>query len=141
MVLSGGHTIGFSHCKEFITRIYSYNMTFYTDPTMATDLAIRLRVHCPKTSFNPTVVAANDATTPTTFDNAYYKNLKIGQGLLATDQELYGDMRTRGYIEMMAKDQQKFFDAFVASMVKLGSIGVNSGKNGEVRRDCSAFHG
>ncbi|XP_073103006.1 peroxidase 51-like [Elaeis guineensis] len=141
VALSGGHTIGFSHCKEFMARLYSYNKTFDTNPTMAHDMAIHPRVPCPQAGFDPTIVAANDATTPTIFDNAYYQNLKKGQGLLATDQGLYGDMRTRGYIEMMAKDQQIFFDAFAASMVKLGSIGVNSGKDGEVRLDCSALHG
>ncbi|KAG1361209.1 putative Peroxidase 51 [Cocos nucifera] len=102
-----------------MARLYSYNKTFATDPTLAHDMAVRLRVPCPEAGFEPTIAAANDATTPTIFDDAYHQNLKKGQGLLPTDQGLYGDTRTRGYIEMTAKDQRIFFDAFVASMVKL----------------------
>ncbi|KAG6768320.1 hypothetical protein POTOM_027228 [Populus tomentosa] len=95
VALSGGHTIGFSHCKEFMPRIYGYNSTFDIDPTMNQEYARTLRSPCPKKHLDPTVVALNDVTTPFIFDNAYYHNLKKGLGLLASDQMLVLDPLTR----------------------------------------------
>ncbi|XP_010249421.1 PREDICTED: peroxidase 41-like [Nelumbo nucifera] len=140
VALSGGHTIGFAHCKEFMPRIYAYNKTFDIDPTMDQSYAESLRSPCPEKNFDPTVVAFNDVTTPYTFDNAYYQNLQKGLGLLATDQKLYADPQTRSYVSLMAKDQQGFFDHFVSAMIKLGNIGVKTGNDGEIRRDCGFFN-
>lgn len=141
VALSGGHTIGFSHCKEFMPRIYDYNKTFDVDPTMDQHFAQSLRGPCPKKKFDPTVVALNDVTTPFIFDNAYYQNLQKGLGLLATDQMLILDPMTGGYVKKMAENQNVFFDYFVSAMIKLGSIGVKTGKDGEIRRDCGSFNG
>ncbi|XP_043717858.1 peroxidase 41-like [Telopea speciosissima] len=139
--LSGGHTIGFSHCKEFMSRIYAFNKTYGIDPTMDQNYAKSLQSPCPKSNPDPTVVAFNDVTTPIVFDNVYYQNLQKGLGLLATDQKLFIDPMTRSYVNLMAKDQQVFFNYFVASMIKLGRIGVKTGSDGEVRRDCGFFNG
>ncbi|KAJ6990707.1 hypothetical protein NC653_019079 [Populus alba x Populus x berolinensis] len=129
VALSGGHTIGFSHCKEFMPRIYGYNSTFDIDPTMNQEYARTLRSPCPKKHLDPTVVALNDVTTPFIFDNAYYHNLKKGLGLLASDQMLLLDPLTRGYVDMMAADQQLFFNFFVESMIKLGQVRVKTGSD------------
>lgn len=140
VALSGGHTIGFSHCKEFMPRIYGYNSTFDIDPTMNQEYARTLRSPCPQKHLDPTVVALNDVTTPFIFDNAYYHNLKKGLGLLASDQMLVLDPLTRGYVDMMAADQQLFFNYFVESMIKLGQVGVKTGSDGEIRRRCDSFN-
>jgi peroxidase len=140
VALSGGHTIGFSHCKEFMPRIYGYNSTFDIDPTMNQEYARTLRSPCPQRHLDPTVVALNDVTTPFIFDNAYYHNLKKGLGLLASDQMLVLDPLTRGYVDMMAADQQLFFNYFVESMIKLGQVGVKTGSDGEIRRRCDSFN-
>ncbi|OVA10712.1 Plant peroxidase [Macleaya cordata] len=142
VALSGAHTIGFSHCKEFMNRIYSYNKTFDIDPSMNKDYAQTLRTPCPKNDHNldPTVVAFNDVSTPAIFDNAYYQNLQKGLGLLETDQKLFTDPITRGYVDSMANDQHIFFSYFVAAMIMLGGVGVKTGSDGEVRRDCGFFN-
>ncbi|KAG9441976.1 hypothetical protein H6P81_017830 [Aristolochia fimbriata] len=143
VALSGGHTIGFSHCKEFMSRIYAYNKTFDIDPTMDGDFARSLRRPCPDKGrrLDPSVVAFNDVTTPVGFDNAYFRNLQKGLGLLATDQSLYAHHRTRGLVDAMAKEQSLFFGYFVAGMVKLGNLGVKTGGgSGEIRRDCGFFN-
>lgn len=57
-----------------MARLHHYNKTFNTDPVL-------LRVPCPQTGFRRTVVAANNTTTPATFDNADYQNLEKGPGL------------------------------------------------------------
>lgn len=140
VTLSGAHTIGFSHCNEFMYRIYNYSKTSDIDPTMNPSFARSLRGICPQYGFDPTVVAFNDVSTPTTFDNAYYQDAIRGLGLLATDQILYVDPRTRGYVNAFAKSRQSFFNNFAASMIKLGNVGVKTGKQGEIRRDCASFN-
>ncbi|PON91239.1 Peroxidase [Trema orientale] len=140
VALSGAHTIGFSHCKEFMPRIYGYSKTFDIDPTMDQGFAQSLRGPCPKKNPNPTVVALNDLTTPFAFDNAYYDNLQKGLGLLATDQMLALDPSTKTYVKIMAKDQQVFFDYFMAAMIKLGQVEVKTGIEGEIRHDCGSFN-
>ncbi|KAI3913554.1 hypothetical protein MKX01_022135 [Papaver californicum] len=109
VALSGAHTIGLSHCKEYMSRIYSYNKTFDIDPSMNKDYAQTLRRPCPNNhNLDPNV----------------------------TDQKLFTDSFTRRYVLSMAKDEQFFFSNFVAAMIKLASIGVKVGTDGEVRRDC-----
>ncbi|GFP97562.1 peroxidase 19 [Phtheirospermum japonicum] len=34
VVLSGAHTIGFAHCKQFVSRLYNYNGTRQPDPSI-----------------------------------------------------------------------------------------------------------
>ncbi|EOX99066.1 Peroxidase superfamily protein, putative isoform 2 [Theobroma cacao] len=141
VALSGGHTIGFSHCMEFMPGIYSYNKTFDIDPTMNQDYALSLRGPCPRKNLDPTVVALNDVTTAFIFDNAYGGNLQKGLGLLSTDQMLGVDSLTRPYVNIMARDQQIFFNYFVKAMIKMSNIGVKTGSNGEIRSDCGSFNG
>lgn len=141
VALSGGHTIGFTHCREFMLRIYSYNKTFDIDPTMNQDYALSLRGPCPRKNLDPTIVALNDVTTPFIFDNAYYRNLQKGLGLLTTDQMLGVDPLTRSYVNMMAKDQQIFFNYFLLAMIKMSKIGVKTGSDGEIRSHCGSFNG
>ncbi|XVF67034.1 hypothetical protein PTKIN_Ptkin10aG0088600 [Pterospermum kingtungense] len=141
VALSGGHTIGFSHCRVFMPRIYSYNKTFDIDPTMNQDYALSLRGPCPRKNLDPTVVALNDVTTPFIFDHAYYRNLHKGLGLLTTDQKLGVDPLIRSYVNMMAKEQQVFFNYFVLAMIKMSKIGVKTGSDGEIRSQCGSFNG
>ncbi|KAK6282152.1 hypothetical protein POUND7_015977 [Theobroma cacao] len=141
VALSGGHTIGFSHCMEFMPGIYSYNKTFDIDPTMNQDYALSLRGPCPRKNLDPTVVALNDVTTAFIFDYAYGGNLQKGLGLLSTDQMLGVDSLTRPYVNIMARDQQIFFNYFVKAMIKMSNIGVKTGSNGEIRSDCGSFNG
>lgn len=140
ITLSGAHTVGFTHCKEFLHRIYSYNMTTHIDPTMNFQYAMALRRACPRVNLDPTIVVFNDVNSPRQFDNGFYRNLPQGLGLLGSDQILYTDPRSRVLAQRYASDQATFFNAFVAAMDKLGSVGVKTGTQGEVRRRCDAFN-
>ena len=74
---------------------------------------------------------------PVGFDNAFYRNLQVGKGLLGSDQVLYSDMRSRSTVDYYASNQGAFFGDFVAEMTKLGRIGVKTpATGGERRRDC-----
>ncbi|XP_062178512.1 peroxidase 16-like [Phragmites australis] len=125
IALSGGHTLGAADCPFFQYRIG-------TDTTMDSSLAAQLRGTC---SSNPNGFAFLDGS-PVSFDNAFYRNLQGGRGLLGSDQVLYSDTRSRGTVDYYASNQGAFFGDFKAAMTKLGRVGVKTAATGEIRRDC-----
>ncbi|KAM1245395.1 hypothetical protein ACFX13_037457 [Malus domestica] len=138
VVLSGAHTFGFAHCRNFVSRLYDYRGSKQPDPAIDQRLLRALRMSCPHFGGNADVVAPFDVTTPFVFDHAYYGNLEAKLGLLASDQALSSDPRTKPIVQALAQDKQKFFQAFAVAMEKMGSIGVKRGrKHGEKRKDCS----
>ncbi|KAB2075637.1 hypothetical protein ES319_A07G236400v1 [Gossypium barbadense] len=135
VALSGAHTIGFSHCKEFSSNIS--NDTHY-NPRFAQ----ALKQACSGFPNNPTLSVFNDIMTPNKFDNLYYQNLPKGLGLLESDHGLYGDPRTKPFVELYARDQNKFFQDFAKAMQKLSVYGIKTGRRGEIRhRMCKSFQG
>ncbi|CAL0321226.1 unnamed protein product [Lupinus luteus] len=122
VALNGAHTIGFTHCKQFSDRIYPK-----VDFTMHPKLAAGLRRVCQNYTVDTSMVAFNDMSTPHTFDNAYYKNILKGLGLLTSDYLLSVDPRTRPIVEEYAKDQQAFFVDFAKAMEKVSVLGVKTG--------------
>ncbi|XP_050224615.1 peroxidase 19 isoform X1 [Mercurialis annua] len=138
VVLSGAHTIGFAHCSQFLTRLYNFHGTKKPDPDIDPRLLKALKMSCPPFGGNLDIVAPFDVTTPFLFDHAYYGNLEAKLGLLATDQALFLDPRTKPLVQQLSKDKQKFYQAFAQAMDKMGSIGVKRGRrHGEKRKDCS----
>ncbi|QHO47271.1 hypothetical protein HN51_016664 [Arachis hypogaea] len=140
IALSGAHTVGFSHCNQFSNRLYSFQSSSHVDPTLDPNYAQQLKSDCPQQSVNPSVVIALDPQTSFTFDNLYYKNLVSGQGLLESDQTLFTDPKSQATVVEFANNQNEFFVAFVAAMRKLGRVGVKTGNDGEIRRDCTTFN-
>ncbi|GAV74816.1 peroxidase domain-containing protein [Cephalotus follicularis] len=133
VALSGAHTIGFSHCKEFsfgIRNDTEYNPRF----------AQALQNACSGYPKDPTLSVFNDIMTPNKFDNLYYQNLPKGLGLLQTDHALYNDVRTRPFVELYGKDQSKFFQDFARAMEKLSVYGIKTGRRGEIRHRCDEFN-
>ncbi|CAE6190663.1 unnamed protein product [Arabidopsis arenosa] len=135
VALSGGHTIGFSHCKEFSNRIFPK-----VDPELNPKFAGVLKDLCKNFETNKTMAAFLDPVTPGKFDNMYFKNLKRGLGLLASDHILFKDSSTRPFVELYANNQTAFFEDFARAMEKLGTVGVKGEKDGEVRRRCDHFN-
>ncbi|KAL5742349.1 hypothetical protein ACOSP7_029081 [Xanthoceras sorbifolium] len=133
VALSGAHTIGFSHCKEFSSNIY--NNTHY-NPRFAQGL----QRACADSQRNPTLSVFNDIMTPNKFDNLYYQNLPKGLGLLESDHGLNIDGSTKSYVEMYARDQNLFFRDFARAMEKLGVYGIKTGRRGEIRHRCDAIN-
>ncbi|GAB4854809.1 Peroxidase 63 [Ancistrocladus abbreviatus] len=140
VALSGAHTIGFSHCKEFSHGIYNYSRSQPFDPSYNPRLAQALQNACAGYQSNPTLSVFNDVMTPNKFDNMYFQNLPKGLGVLDSDHGLANDPRTRPFVEMYGRDQNAFFKAFAAAMQKLSVLGVKVGKDGEIRRRCDAFN-
>ncbi|CAI9111589.1 OLC1v1011847C1 [Oldenlandia corymbosa var. corymbosa] len=136
VALSGAHTVGFSHCSRFSGRLYSNP----TDPSLDPDYAQQLKQECPPNPESDQVVVKLDPTTPDAFDNAYYRNLVAGKGLLTSDQELFSEPSTQDTVTGFANGGSEFFAAFGSAMRSLGRTGVKTGNQGEVRRDCTAFN-
>ncbi|KAJ7956281.1 Peroxidase [Quillaja saponaria] len=140
VALTGAHTIGFSHCKEFSNRIFNYSSTSQADPAMHPTLADGLRRLCANYTTDPAMSAFNDVMSPGQFDNNYYRNILKGLGLLASDHLLGVDPRTRPFVELYARDQNAFYKDFAHAMEKLGRFGIKTGHKGEVRRRCDTFN-
>lgn len=136
IALSGAHTLGFSHCSRFADRIYKFNSGNRIDPTLNLQYAMQLRQMCP-VNVDPRIAINMDLTTPQKFDNAYYQNLRNGKGLFTSDQILFTDSRSKGTVNQFASNNAAFQQAFVTAITKLGRVGVLTGNQGEIRRDCS----
>ncbi|KAG6507175.1 hypothetical protein ZIOFF_032516 [Zingiber officinale] len=140
VALSGAHTVGFSHCAPVFSRIYDYkNKSGAVDPSMNPAFVRDLQRVCPR-NVDPAIAINMDTFTPNNFDNQYYKSLIAGRGLFASDQDLYSSTLTRPMVELFAANQTAFFHAFSVAMVRLGRIGVKTGTEGEIKRDCTTFN-
>ncbi|KAK7395915.1 hypothetical protein VNO78_16520 [Psophocarpus tetragonolobus] len=139
IALSGAHTVGFSHCDQFANRIYSFTPSNPVDPTLDPTYAQELMAGCPRNP-DPTVVLALDPQSPASFDNVYYQNLVSGKGLLTSDQVLFEDATSQSTVVRFANNAADFNEAFVAAIRKLGRVGIKTGNEGEIRRDCTAFN-
>ncbi|XP_031474854.1 peroxidase 73-like [Nymphaea colorata] len=139
VALSGAHTLGFSHCSKFSSRLYNFSSSRTMDPTLNPAYAQQLMSQCPQT-VDPTIAVQLDPVTSLTFDNVYYKNLVDGKGLLTSDQTLFSSRRSRQMVRDFAANQTKFFVAFASAMVKLGRLQAKTGSQGEIRSNCAAFN-
>ncbi|XP_011101165.1 peroxidase 66 [Sesamum indicum] len=133
VTLSGGHTLGFSHCSSFEARLRNFSSAHDTDPTLDPKFATDLKGKCPKPNTDRNAGQFLDSTA-SVFDNDYYKRIVGGRGVFVSDQSLLGDYRTRWIVEAFARDQGLFFREFAGAMVRLGNVGVV--ESGEVRVNC-----
>ncbi|XP_044465663.1 peroxidase 51-like [Mangifera indica] len=139
IALSGAHTVGFSHCNRFSNRLYSFSASSPVDPSLDPNYAQQLMAACPR-NVDPTIAINMDPVTPRTFDNQYYKNLVAGKGLFTSDEVLFTDHNSQPTVNDFAKSPGDFNGAFVTAMVKLGRVGVKTGNQGQIRRDCTTFN-
>ncbi|CAA6660236.1 unnamed protein product [Spirodela intermedia] len=132
VALSGGHTLGVARCSSFKNRLSNFDSVNRVDPSLDQSFAKTLVKAC----------AAGDSSevsfdsTRTFFDNAYFRALPVGGGLLSSDQTLFSSPETRGLVDAYAMNQARFFLDFSQAMVKMGLLNVKVGAGGEVRRDC-----
>ena len=138
--LSGGHSIGRAQCALVASRLYNFNGTGLPDPTLSASYLEVLRALCgpPATAPTSTVLANLDVSTPDLFDNKYYLNLKVSNGLLGSDQVLLSTpgAGTIGLVNAFAGNQRAFFAAFARSMIKMGDISPLLAPNGQIRKNC-----
>lgn len=138
MIDAAAHTVGLAHCSKFRYRLYGSRPGEPADPTLNKKYAAFLMSRCPDGGRDDLVLM--DQATPALFDNQYYKNLQDGGGLLGSDELLYTDNRTRPMVDSWAASTDAFSQAFVDAIVKLGRVGVKSGKQGNIRKQCDVFN-
>ncbi|KAF6139385.1 hypothetical protein GIB67_026227 [Kingdonia uniflora] len=128
VVLSGSHTIGQARCTTFRARLYN-------ETTIDTAYATSLKTSCPSTGSDNSV-SPLDATSPITFDNAYYKNLAIKKGLLHSDQQIFSGGSTSTLVNSYSTNSAVFFSDFGKAMVKMGNLSPLTGTSGQIRTNC-----
>lgn len=128
VVLSGSHTIGQARCTSFRNRLYN-------ETNINASFATSLKSNCPQ-SGSDNNLSPLDTTSPTTFDNSYYKNLRIQKGLLHSDQQLFSEGSTDSIVNTYSSNPGTFFTEFANAMVKMGNLSPLTGTNGEIRKNC-----
>ncbi|KAI3911322.1 hypothetical protein MKW98_010209 [Papaver atlanticum] len=127
VVLSGGHTIGFSQCSSFKNRIYSESNI---DPLFARNR----KLTCPP-SGGDTKLAPFDPTAAK-FDTLYFKNLVRRRGLLHSDQVLFNGSSTDALVRRYSTNAAAFAADFGKSMIKMGRNKPLEGNSGQIRVNC-----
>jgi len=135
---AAAHSVGLAHCSKFANRLYSFQPGQPTDPTLNPKYARFLESKCP--NGGPDNLVLMDQTSPAQFDNQYYRNLQDGGGLLGSDELLYTDNRTRAMVDSLANSTDAFYKAFADAIVRLGRVGVKSGRRGNIRKQCDVFN-
>ncbi|XP_065875821.1 peroxidase 27-like [Euphorbia lathyris] len=137
-VLSGGHTIGIGHCFIIQNRLYNFTGKGDTDPSLDPFYAAQLKKKC-KPGNNMKTVVEMDPGSSKTFDKSYYNVVSKRRGLFQSDAALLNDVDTKSYVLSQSYSNNGFTFAhdFAQSMVKMGHIGVLTGKKGEIRKKCS----
>ncbi|KAK4398016.1 Peroxidase 27, partial [Sesamum angolense] len=140
VVLSGGHTIGVSHCSSFTTRLYNFTGRNDTDPSMDPNYIAALKRRC--SPADTTTIVQMDPGSFKNFDTDYYTLIRKRRGLLQTDAALLNNNVTSAYVQLHSSSSgtSSFFKDFADSMVKMGQIGVLTGSAGHIRRICSAIN-
>ncbi|OIT01729.1 PREDICTED: peroxidase 27-like [Nicotiana attenuata] len=136
VVLSGGHTIGMSHCFSFSSRMYNFTGKGDMDPNMDQNYIGRLKIKCKPGDV--TTIVEMDPGSFKSFDTDYYTMVSKGRGLFASDAALLTDSQTKAYVlSQLNPYASTFFNDFGESMIKMGKIGVLTGKAGEIRKHCA----
>ncbi|KAI9103553.1 hypothetical protein K1719_023176 [Acacia pycnantha] len=138
VTLVGGHTIGTTACLFFSNRLYNFNGNGGPDPTINPSFLPQLRALCPQNGDGSNRVAF-DFGSQNRFDTSYFDNLRKGQGILQSDQVLWSDASTKPFVQRYLGGNN-FNVEFGKAMVKMSNIEVKTGKNGEIRKKCSAIN-
>ena len=80
-----------------------------------------------------------DPGSPLSFDNNYFKNLKLNQGLFQSDAALLTTNEATNIVDELL-DSQDFFTEFGQSMKRMGAIQVLTGSSGEIRKKCNVVN-
>ena len=140
-VCAGAHTIGQTNCSVFQYRLYNFTTRGNADPTINPAFLAQLQALCPEGGNGSTRVAL-DTNSQTKFDVNFFKNVRDGNGVLESDQRLFGDSETRKIVRNYAGNGRgilglRFYIEFPKAMIKMSSIGVKTGTQGEIRKTCS----
>ncbi|ESQ41488.1 hypothetical protein EUTSA_v10014085mg [Eutrema salsugineum] len=135
-VLSGGHTVGIGHCPLIANRLYNFTGKGDSDPNLDSEYAARLKQKCKPT--DTTTALEMDPGSFKTFDDSFFKLVSKRRGFFQSDAALLDNQETKSYVLKQTKNHgSTFFEDFGVSMVKMGRIGVLTGRVGEIRKKCT----
>lgn len=137
-VYVGAHTIGVAHCVVFARRLFNFTGNGDTDPSLDPAYANLLKTQCSNPP-NRTTTVEMDPKSSLSFDTHYFKALKHNQGLFQSDAALLTDKRS-AHLAKMFENRRAFFAHFGHSMANMGAIGVLTGDNGEIRKNCRVIN-
>ena len=134
-LFAGAHTIGASHCSAFSNRLYNFTGKGDSDPSLDRAYQRTLKKACKPGDVN--TVVDMDPGSAVKFDNSYYRGVVARKGLFVSDQALLHDGMTENQVQRFIRSTPEFFHEFGVAMIKMGRIGVLTGKKGEIRRHCA----
>lgn len=137
VLLSGAHTIGFSHCSSFSSRLYNFTGVGDEDPALDSEYAANLKAKKCKSLSDNTTIVEMDPGSVRTFDLSYYSLLLKRRGLFTSDSALTTGTASKTYITKFLKGSLDFYKEFGSAMVKMGKINVKTGSVGEIRKHCA----
>ncbi|KAJ4768899.1 Peroxidase [Rhynchospora pubera] len=136
VALSGAHTIGDTRCVSFRQRLYNQSGNGVPDFSLNPAYAAGLRTKCPSSGGDQNLFFL-DLVTPFKFDNQYFKNLLVYNGILNSDEVLFTQSaQTMELVKLYAENNELFFEQFAKSMVKMGNISPLTWPMGEIRKNC-----
>lgn len=130
----GAHTIGVAHCVVFARRL-NFTGKGDIDPSLDPDYAEFLKTQCPSSKPNPATTVELDANSSVSFDSHYFVGLRQNKGLLRSDAALLTDPRAAS-VTRRFQSFHVFMASFGKSMKKMSDIGIKTGKDGEIRKNC-----
>ncbi|KAI6698595.1 hypothetical protein NL676_018714 [Syzygium grande] len=128
VALLGSHTIGQARCTTFRTQLYNEN-------NIDDALIKSLKANCP-ISGGDNNLSPLDITSPTTFDNAFFKNLQTRKVFLQSDQQLFSGGSTDAQVNAYSSNLATFKIDFANAMVKMGNLRPLIGSSGQIRKNC-----
>ncbi|XAR55402.1 Peroxidase [Bertholletia excelsa] len=141
VLLSGAHTIGIAHCMSFNNRLYNFTGMGGQDPALDSQYAAVLRARVCKTPTDNTSIAEMDPGSFKTFDLSYYRLVLKRRGLFQSDAALTTNPTTKASITQLVQGPlQNFIDQFALAVEKMGRIGVKTGSEGEIRKNCAVVN-
>lgn len=141
VTLLGGHTVGTAHCHSFKERLYNFQNSQSSDPSISSSLLPLLQSTCPLNDQTDNEVFLDQ--TPDShfkFDNAYYKQILANNGTMEIDANLATSPITRLLVATLARNPNQFLNQFGQAMVKMARIGVLTGTQGEIRKTCGSIN-
>ncbi|KAI7754473.1 hypothetical protein M8C21_010775, partial [Ambrosia artemisiifolia] len=127
IALSGAHTIGQARCTTFRNRLYN-------DNNINATFAASLRPNCPSSGGDNNLSPLDSS--PTTFDNRYYRDLINQRGLLHSDQELFNGGSADAQVRTYSTNTATFSRDFASAMLKMSNLSPLTGSSGQVRTNC-----
>ncbi|CAA6667739.1 unnamed protein product [Spirodela intermedia] len=139
VLLSAAHTIGTTACFFMGNRLFNFRNSGGPDPSINPPFLQKLQQACPAGGdINRRIMI--DAGSHLRFDTQIYANIRAGFAVLQSDAALYSHAATRPIVDSYLRSPAAFPGDFAAAIVKLGTVGVLTGSQGEIRNVCSSFN-